>query len=337
MRRSSSLGMKMGKPFTLSQQFLWAWRVSRFLSKHGKKYELVHLQGVYLTNILAVALFVRTGRVALLPVLEDGDLRMTGTRPVRALKRALYGFAVRSSKVGFALSPGIKRELDSFGVPSSIQIGNVVDTSTFRRLREFGDDSNLTLGFVGKLGVIKRPHLVLETLAELHGRGLHARAVFVGPFENDDYERFFYQRAKELTLEDHVRVVGFTSEVSDFVNREMDLFVLASSSEGLPGALAEAMASGIPAIVTDVGGMASIVRAADCGVIVSGDAVSISDAIEKVVRLPNELSRLSENGRRYALENFSDRIVAMRYMQNATSQTNTATQLRTPTRDCSKP
>ena len=48
-----------------------------------------------------------------------------------------------------------------------------------------------------------------------------------------------------------------------------DAFIMSSTSEGLPISLLQAFSMGLPAIVTDVGGMAEAVQLADAGLIAS--------------------------------------------------------------------
>src|SRR5690606_7892177 len=73
----------------------------------------------------------------------------------------------------------------------------------------------------------------------------------------DDDRRLEYQAlAEQLGLADRVRFSG-RLEAGEGVRRRLaaaDLFVLASRQEGLPRALIEAMAQGLPSVATDVGG-----------------------------------------------------------------------------------
>ena len=80
-------------------------------------------------------------------------------------------------------------------------------------------------------------------------------------------ERALRNLARRLAIEDFVWFVGERADVGDWL-AAADLFVLSSLTEGLPMSLVEAMAAGLPAIVTDVGGMPEVVREAGAGAIV---------------------------------------------------------------------
>lgn len=104
-----------------------------------------------------------------------------------------------------------------------------------------------------------------------------------------------------------VRFVGLVdpSEVTEYLRRG-ELFVLPSvRGEGLPNAVLEAMAAGLPAVVTDTGGVADVVEDDHTGYVVEpGDEEALRSAMERALdgTLPG---RLGENARQYVRENYS--------------------------------
>lgn len=94
--------------------------------------------------------------------------------------------------------------------------------------------------------------------------GLDAHAIFIGPYQDEDYRRFF-ESVVGAGLADRVHVVGYVADVvSSSLQSVHGLFLLLSSQEGLPGALAEAMAHGMPVVVTAVGAMGQVVVRFGC-------------------------------------------------------------------------
>lgn len=95
--------------------------------------------------------------------------------------------------------------------------------------------------------------------------------------------------AAKLGVSAHVRFLGFRRDVPALLSAA-DVFVMPSLSEGLPLAILEAMAAGVPIVATRVGGMPQLIRAGDTGWLVSsGDPRDLGEAL--VVAVTDELSR----------------------------------------------
>src|SRR6202000_2774302 len=90
------------------------------------------------------------------------------------------------------------------------------------------------------------------------------------------------QRSAELGLEANVKFWGQQLEVARFF-ASADTFIMSSISEGLPMSLLQELSAGLPAIVTDVGGMAEVVRLSGAGMVVpAGDADAMAAAIVQI-------------------------------------------------------
>ena len=78
-----------------------------------------------------------------------------------------------------------------------------------------------------------------------------------------------------------------------------DVFAMSSVSEGLPMSLLQAMSVGVPALVTDVGGMAEVVRLAKCGLMAPvGDWRAMAEQIVRLAKEPELRARFAECGHR---------------------------------------
>jgi glycosyltransferase involved in cell wall biosynthesis len=102
------------------------------------------------------------------------------------------------------------------------------------------------------------------------------------------------QLCAELGLASVVRFYGERRNVGSWL-RAADVFVLSSVSEGLPMALLEAMAAGLPAIVTDVGGLPELLTLSGAGTAVpAGDVDRLARAIVRFARRRHELAALGQ-------------------------------------------
>jgi glycosyltransferase involved in cell wall biosynthesis len=97
---------------------------------------------------------------------------------------------------------------------------------------------------------------------------------------------------KDLGLEERVRFLGIRQDVPSIL-RVAKVFVLTSQSEGAPLTLLEAMAVGLPVVVTAVGGMPEIVRDGVDGILAQrGDANAIASALIRLLENPGAASAM---------------------------------------------
>jgi glycosyltransferase involved in cell wall biosynthesis len=115
------------------------------------------------------------------------------------------------------------------------------------------------------------------------------------------------QRVDQLDLTENIKLLGFQTHerVSELLDRS-DILVLPSLSEGIPVAVMEAMASGLPVIATNVTGVPELVEDGVTGLLVpSKNSSALSEAILKLVRSPDLRNRMGAAGRRKVLEEFN--------------------------------
>ncbi|MFC3285494.1 glycosyltransferase [Litchfieldella rifensis] len=105
---------------------------------------------------------------------------------------------------------------------------------------------------------------------------------------------------RELGLEDNVVFLGNVNNVHDLLH-DSDVFVMSSSWEGLPIAQIEATLTGLPVIVTNVGGCSEIVHRVCNGIVVDEfDAENYCAALSKIINDVNMRNMFSCNALRYS-------------------------------------
>jgi glycosyltransferase involved in cell wall biosynthesis len=106
----------------------------------------------------------------------------------------------------------------------------------------------------------------------------------------------------EAGLTDRVELLGDRTDVRDLLARS-DIFVLATLSEGMPLALLEAMAEGLPAVASSVGGVPEIVKDGENGLLVpAGDAAALARALHRLLTDADLRIRLGSAARRTIAE-----------------------------------
>ncbi|MCS6966544.1 MAG: glycosyltransferase family 4 protein [Candidatus Kapabacteria bacterium] len=123
-----------------------------------------------------------------------------------------------------------------------------------------------------------------------------------------EIERFLAEAAQR----DNVHILGIVS--ASAVKQWMaavDLLVLPSYSEGFSMAVLEAMAAGLPVVVTPVGALGELVQDGVHGRVVPvGDADALYRALRSCLEQPDWMRQVGERNRRFVLENFAiERVV----------------------------
>jgi glycosyltransferase involved in cell wall biosynthesis len=168
-----------------------------------------------------------------------------------------------------------------------------------------------TLGTAALFRPRKGIEVLLDALATLRRQSLPVRLRAVGPFESRPYEVELKAHAARRGLDDVVRWRGFARDVGAELGG-MDLFVLPSLfGEGLPMAVLEAMAAGVPVVATRVEGVQELIRDGVDGVLARpGDPEDLARAIAQVVSGELDWSELRRSALRRQAEMFSDRSMA---------------------------
>jgi glycosyltransferase involved in cell wall biosynthesis len=198
-----------------------------------------------------------------------------------------------------------RREVDSARlsvVPNGISLERFgPDPARGARLRdELGARGAFVVGTVGRAAPEKNQALLIEAMAPLLGPG--TRLVIAGDGPSLPALRALVAAAGVAPF---VHLLGARTDVPD-VLRALDVFVLSSSTEGLPLVIPEAMATALPVVATRVGGVPNVVEVGTTGFLVpSGDAAALRAQIEALRDDPVARHALGTRAREVALARFS--------------------------------
>ena len=152
----------------------------------------------------------------------------------------------------------------------------------------------------GDLARIKGHHHVIEAVRSLVDGGMPARLLIAGGLgRSGQYAATLRARVKELGLEDRVRFIGMAAQntLAELMSAA-DVFCLASSSEGWPNVVHEALACGTPVVATDVGAVKQMLPSPRLGTIVSaGDGFALTAALREALTRGWDSSLISSWGR----------------------------------------
>lgn len=156
------------------------------------------------------------------------------------------------------------------------------------------DQSRLRLCCIANLFPRKGYQHLLPALATAITQGAEVTLDVFGSGPSRDA---LLRTTHELGLDDRVTFHGHTPDAAKHLPA-FDAFVLASLAEGLPIALLEAMAAGLPVIATAVGGVPEVIQDDVSGILVrAGDPAALSGPIVRLARDENLRRRLGVAGR----------------------------------------
>jgi phosphatidylinositol alpha-1,6-mannosyltransferase len=137
-------------------------------------------------------------------------------------------------------------------------VPNGVDLDAFRRREPIPDEGPLRLLCVGRLIERKGQQHLIEAVKRLSDEGIELMLDLVG---TGDAATTYEARVRQLGLEDHVHLIGYVprEEIAQHYVAA-HVFVLPSYNEGMSVATLEAMAAGLPVVITRTGGTAELVE-----------------------------------------------------------------------------
>lgn len=164
------------------------------------------------------------------------------------------------------------------------------------------DEDDFMMISVGELNKNKNHQVIIKAISRIKNKKIKYVICGQGPLETE-----LKELAGELGVEQQVKFLGFRKDVPDLM-KVADLFAFPSFREGLSLSLMEAMAAGLPLVVTDCRGNRDLVTDNENGYVVEIDDVDkFADSVEKLYRSKELRQKFGEksleNIKRYNLEN----------------------------------
>ncbi|GAA4125120.1 glycosyltransferase [Knoellia locipacati] len=274
---------------------LWPLRLRRRL----RDVDIVHAHSPLLAGV--VRLLARTLPTGARPkvVTTEHNVWRSFSTPTRWLNRLTSGLDDHR----FAVSDEVRRSMTPRASRHSEVLVHGINHESFERTGESRDAVRTALSLrpdtvaaltVANFRTEKDYPNLLRAAATACAADPHLTVLAVGqgPLEHEVRELH-----AALGLGDQFVLLGFRDDVPDLM-RAVDLFVLGSAHEGLPVAVMEALAAGLPVVATDVGGVAEAVVDGQNGFLVpSRDPKALAAAMLRVAGDPGLRAVLSRGAR----------------------------------------
>lgn len=216
------------------------------------------------------------------------------------------------------LSREMEKELVSHGFKKEqlVLIPNAVDINKFRPYRNkdelkvrYGFENKKIIIFVGRLTEQKGVEYLIRSFQKLE-----IKEKFLIILGDGKLRKNLEILTLELGINDYVLFAGKKENVVPYLQLS-DIFVLPSISEGLPIVLLEAMACGLPVVVTEVGGNIDVVENVINGYLIEPKNIyEIKSAIEDLFKDEIKLKIIGETNRKKIEREYSYETITKNYL-----------------------
>ncbi len=308
--------------------YTFSWPLSQWLAQHVPDYHLVHIHALFSYAAIPAAFWASHYGIPYM-VRPLGTLNRWGRRHRRMwLKKFSFRLIEHRILSGAAVvhytSEQERLEAAELGiVDRSVVIPNAVDMTImpsgsmvgrFRaRYPQLAD--RLIVLFLSRLDAKKGLDILLPAFSRIRTQYPQASLVLAGSGDAAFVERLQHE-AVRLGIGADVLWTGFLSgEEKWSALADADLFVLPSYSENFGVAVVEAMACGLPVVVSDQVGIHQEIAAAQAGLVVRCDVAALTEACNQLLSDAPLRAVMGRNGQALARTDFSLEAVTERLVE----------------------
>ncbi|MBP0020684.1 MAG: glycosyltransferase [Cyanobacteria bacterium SBLK] len=300
--------------------FLFSWPLTRWMWQNLNDYDILDTHYLFSYCSTCAGAIARWKNIPY-TVRTMGQLSPWALAQSRR-KKQIYAALIERQNLNKAAivhctSRGEAEDVNNFGVvapkailPLGVRSGTKIEDAglKLRQLYNIPAESAIVL-FLSRIHYKKRPELLLDALHSLKSKH-HFHLIFAGTGDKE-YLQQIESLIESLDLTKQVTFAGFvTGESKALVLQGSDFFVLPSFAENFAIAVAEAMAAGLPVIITPEVQIAPEVDAANAGLVVEGEVKTVVDAIATLLTSPQLRQELGNNGKQLVKTRYSWEAIA---------------------------
>lgn len=290
---------------------LFSTDLKRYLERSVREYDVVHVHGLYRFPVTYAAYQARLQHVPYVISLHgalDPYLYRKSSRSVWLKRLYERSFDLPNLHAAGAIHYTAQEEEErasflKLRAPSFV-VPNGLDWSSYESLPARGGfrerlgigDAPMAL-FLGRLHFKKGLDLLIPAFAQLQAKMPAAHLVIVGP-DNDGYGINVRRWVSERKLQNAVHFTGplYGSDIVQAYT-DADVFVLSSYTENFGMTVVEAMACGVPVVISNQVNIHREVSGAAAGLVTNCEVGEIATALARVLQSPNERRSMGQAGR----------------------------------------
>ena len=290
-----------------------SWAPNQWLAQHVKEYALVHIHTLFSFPTTCAAFWSHYCKVPYL-VTPHGILNQWGFKNHRqwlkklSLKWIENRMMANAAAVHYTTEQERQEAVELGAKGKAVMIPNFledVQVNNFhsRPLAKLGTGKKFL--FLSRFHPKKGLDLLLPAFAQVKHKHPDCVLVLAGAGKSG-FVSNLQQEARRLKIDQHIVWAGFLENEEKWMAfAGANVFVLPSYAENFGIAVLEAMACGIPVVISDQVGICSDVREAQAGIIIQIEINQLADAMIRLLDHPEIGKKMGENGRRLVEEKFT--------------------------------
>jgi glycosyltransferase involved in cell wall biosynthesis len=307
------------------KEFIFSAALTRWLWKYIREYDLIHNHYLFSYAPTCAAALARYYKIPYI-VRPIGQLTPWALSQSK-LKKQIYTFLIERSNLNQAAAIHCTsweeaNHVRNFGIntikfisPLGVEQPPSIPEAKQKIQITYKINQNKTIIlFLSRIHLKKRLDLLIYALSQLPKNKFHLIIAGTG---NKDYTSHIRRTIIELGLTSNISWAGFvTGESKDLLLQGSDIFVLPSFSENFGIAIAEAMAAGLPVVLTPGIQISNEVTKAQAGLVVEGEVESLSDAIAQLLTSPNLRTQMGNNGKQLVRQRYCWNVIAQQLIEH---------------------
>ena len=303
------------------RRYKFSFSLLQWLNENARQFDLAHIHALFSPVTTLAATIARYHHLPYIirpcGMLDPADLQKKKRlkqiyatlleRPNLAGAAAIHFTSKEEAKISERFGLGSTGKMP---VPRDLVIPLGVTAGLFpKRLRESQVPIIL---FMSRIEPKKGLDLLIPALESILGSGIEFHFILAGSnTQNADYETQIKVQIHNSSLAKYTTITGFVSgNLKVEVLTKADLFVLPSYYENFGIAVAEAMAAGVPVVISDRIHIAEDIQQAEAGWVGPLEVGAIANSIKSALLNPQERQRRGLNGKEYAKKHYNWEAIA---------------------------
>ncbi|MCG6134887.1 MAG: glycosyltransferase [Nostoc sp. LLA-1] len=296
------------------REYAFSWQLTQWLWQNMAQYDLVHVHAIFsYPSTIAMAI----ARLQNLPyIVTPHGLLCEWSLQQSTRKKQIYLRLFEQANINHCQAIHFTSEQEqqevsqlglgkhSFILPLGISLPQQIPNARDKLRQRFNipADEPIIL-FLSRLHPKKGLDFLIQALSKLTH---HNFTFLLAGSGNSDYEAHIQSLLLSYGLSDRTHVVGFVEgESKNLFLQGSDLFALTSYSENFGVAVLEALAAGLPVIITPGVALASVVEQYNLGYITQQDVSEITNAFDDFLNSPQFGKQMGDRARQLILDKYT--------------------------------